>query len=146
MIKGVELLPPHSHPENQPATWTGRKSSSQLGIAAALAGVDHFRCDGGTRDGLDAATCTAILFLFSRTALSQKRNCKHRVSLRKQKLPMRRRGKRVLEESDSAQHALLIHINELDAPLPIEASVIEAELSSDASVPVLQEATLPNES
>ena len=51
-----------------------------------------------------------------------------------------------LEESDSAQHALLIHINELDAPLPIEASVIEAELSSDASVPVLQEATLPNES
>ena len=40
MIKGVELLPPHSHPENQPVTWPGRKSSSQLGIAAALVSVD----------------------------------------------------------------------------------------------------------
>jgi hypothetical protein len=24
-----------------------------LAIASALAGVDHFRCDGGTRDGLE---------------------------------------------------------------------------------------------
>ena len=44
MIKGVELLPLqyHSHPEDQPDAWTGRKSSSQLGIAAALAGVSDF--------------------------------------------------------------------------------------------------------
>jgi hypothetical protein len=32
-------------------TWTGRESSSQLGIAAALAGVDRFFMNGsGTRD------------------------------------------------------------------------------------------------
>jgi hypothetical protein len=53
-----------------------------------------------------------------------------------------------LDDGDSAQHALLIHINELDAgePMPIEATVIEAELSSDAPVSVLQEAVSPNES
>ena len=53
-----------------------------------------------------------------------------------------------LDEGESAKHALLIHINELDAgePVPIEASVIEAELSPDAPVSVLQEATLSNES
>ena len=51
MIKGVELLPPHSHPKDQPVTWTRRESSSQLGIAAALAGVDRFFMNGsGTRD------------------------------------------------------------------------------------------------
>ena len=51
MIKGVELLPPHSHPENQSSTWTSRKGASQLGIAAALAGVDQFFMNGsGTRD------------------------------------------------------------------------------------------------
>ena len=51
MIKGVELLPPHSHPEESTSTWTGRESSSQLGIAAALAGVDRFFMNGsGTRD------------------------------------------------------------------------------------------------
>ena len=51
MIKGVELLPPHSHPEKSTSTWTGRKSASQLGIAAALAGVDRFFMNGsGTRD------------------------------------------------------------------------------------------------
>ena len=51
MIKGVELLPPHSHPEDQPAPGPAGKSSSQLGIAAALAGVDRFFMNGsGTRD------------------------------------------------------------------------------------------------
>src|ERR1700720_1351513 len=52
-----------------------------------------------------------------------------------------------LDEGDSAQHALLIHINELDAgePVPIEASVIEAELSQSAPVSVLQEAVSPDE-
>ncbi len=34
-------------------TWTGRESSSQLGIAAALAGVDRFFMNGsGTRDAV----------------------------------------------------------------------------------------------
>ena len=53
-----------------------------------------------------------------------------------------------LDEGDSAQHALLIHINELDAggPRPIEASVFEGELLPDASVPVLQETVSPDES
>jgi hypothetical protein len=53
-----------------------------------------------------------------------------------------------LDEADSAQHALLIRINELDAgePVPIEASVIEAELSPDDPASLPQEATLPNES
>ncbi|HWX16565.1 MAG TPA: hypothetical protein VNY07_08265 [Chthoniobacterales bacterium] len=53
-----------------------------------------------------------------------------------------------LDEGDSAPHALLIHINELDAgePVPIEASVIDAELSPDGPVSVLQEAVSPNES
>ena len=48
-----------------------------------------------------------------------------------------------LDEGDSAQHALLIHINELDAgePRPIEASVFEGEIVPDASVSVLQEAS-----
>jgi hypothetical protein len=52
-----------------------------------------------------------------------------------------------LDEGDSAQHALLIRINELDAgqPRPIEASVFEGELLPGASVPVLQEAVSPNE-
>ena len=45
MIKGVELLPPHSHPKNQPAPGPAGKSS-QLGIAAALAGVDRFLMNG----------------------------------------------------------------------------------------------------
>jgi len=53
-----------------------------------------------------------------------------------------------LDKGDSAQHAVLIHINEMDAgePVPIEASVIEPELSPDASVPVLQETVSPDES
>ena len=53
-----------------------------------------------------------------------------------------------LDEGDSAQHALLIHINELDAgePRPIEASVIDAELSPCAPVSLLQEAESPNDS
>jgi len=33
MIKGVELLPPQSHPESQPVTWTRRKGTGQLEIA-----------------------------------------------------------------------------------------------------------------
>jgi hypothetical protein len=53
-----------------------------------------------------------------------------------------------LDEGDPAQHALLIHLNELDAgePVPIEASVIEAELSPCTPSSLSQEATLPNES
>jgi hypothetical protein len=53
-----------------------------------------------------------------------------------------------LDEGESAKHALLIHINELDAgePVAIEASVIDAESSSDTRVSVLQEAVSPNES
>jgi hypothetical protein len=53
-----------------------------------------------------------------------------------------------LDEGDSAQHALLIHINELDAggPRPIEASVFEGELLPDASVSDLQEAVAPSAS
>jgi hypothetical protein len=53
-----------------------------------------------------------------------------------------------LDGGDSAQHALLIHINELDAgqPRPIEASVFEGELLPDASVSVLQEAVSPDKS
>jgi hypothetical protein len=53
-----------------------------------------------------------------------------------------------LDEGDSAQHAVLIHINELDAgePVPIEASVIDEELSPGAPASLLQEATLPNKS
>ena len=52
-----------------------------------------------------------------------------------------------LDEDDSAQQAILIHINELDAsePVPIEASVTEAELLSDVPVSALQEAISPNE-
>ena len=51
MIKGVELLPPHAHPKNQPAPGPRRKSAGQLGIAAELAGVDRFFMNGsGTRD------------------------------------------------------------------------------------------------
>src|ERR1700733_2353896 len=42
MIKGVELLPPNSHPKNQPAPGPAGRGASQLGIAAALAGVDRF--------------------------------------------------------------------------------------------------------
>jgi MOSC domain-containing protein YiiM len=37
MIKGVELLPPHSHPEKSARTWTSRKGAGQLGIAPELA-------------------------------------------------------------------------------------------------------------
>jgi len=50
MIKSVELLPPHSS-GGSTITWTGRESSSQLGIAAALTGIDRFFMNGsGTRD------------------------------------------------------------------------------------------------
>ena len=38
MIKGVELLPPHSHPLNQPAPGPAGRVPAELGIAAALAG------------------------------------------------------------------------------------------------------------
>jgi hypothetical protein len=38
MIKGVELLPPHAHPDSQPAPGR-RKGASQLGIAPKLAAV-----------------------------------------------------------------------------------------------------------
>jgi hypothetical protein len=51
-----------------------------------------------------------------------------------------------LDDRDAASDFLLIHINELDGSEPIEASVIDAELSPDAPVSVLQEAILPNES
>jgi hypothetical protein len=53
-----------------------------------------------------------------------------------------------LDERDAASDFLLIHINELDAsePHPVEASVIDAELSPEAPVSVLQEAVSPNES
>ena len=49
MIKGVELLPPHAHPENQPFL-AGRKSASQLGIASELAVVGRvFMNESGVR-------------------------------------------------------------------------------------------------
>jgi len=53
-----------------------------------------------------------------------------------------------LDEGDSAKQALVIHINELDAgePVPIEASVIEAELSPCTPTSLSREATLSNES
>jgi hypothetical protein len=49
-----------------------------------------------------------------------------------------------LDDRDTASDFLLIHVNELDAgePRPIEASVIDAELPPDASVPVLQETVI----
>ena len=65
MIKGAQLLPPHSHPEDQPIHWARGKSSSKLGISAALASQSpHFqvmcvrqtpctpRLTGGTSNGL----------------------------------------------------------------------------------------------
>lgn len=42
MIKGAELLPPHSHPKKSARTWTRRKGASQLEITPKLAGVDRF--------------------------------------------------------------------------------------------------------
>ena len=53
-----------------------------------------------------------------------------------------------LDEGDSAKQALVNHINELDAgePVPIEASVIEAELSPCTPTSLSREATLSNES
>jgi len=53
-----------------------------------------------------------------------------------------------LDQFDDRSQAVLIHINEMDAgePVPIEASVIEAELSPGAPVSVLQEAVTPTES
>jgi hypothetical protein len=53
-----------------------------------------------------------------------------------------------LDEGESAKHAVLIHINELDAsePYPIEASVIDAELSPCTPASLSQEATSPSES
>jgi hypothetical protein len=53
-----------------------------------------------------------------------------------------------LDDRDAASDFLLIHINELDGSesYPIEASVIDAELSPDAPVSVLQEAISPNDS
>ena len=54
-----------------------------------------------------------------------------------------------LDQGDSTKQALLIHINEIaNGPEehPIEASVIDVELLSDAAVSVLQEEVSPNES
>jgi hypothetical protein len=54
-----------------------------------------------------------------------------------------------LDDRDAASQSLLIHINEIvDAsePYPVEASVIDAELSPDAPVSVLQKVVSPNES
>jgi hypothetical protein len=51
-----------------------------------------------------------------------------------------------LDDRNAASQSLLIHIHELDAAEPIEASVIEAELSPCAPASVLQEAVSPNES
>jgi hypothetical protein len=53
-----------------------------------------------------------------------------------------------LDEGDSVSQAVLIHINELDAgePVPIEASVIDAELPPCTPASLSQETTLPNES
>jgi hypothetical protein len=54
-----------------------------------------------------------------------------------------------LDDRDAASQSLLIHINEIvDAsePYPIEASVIDTELSPDAPASVLQEAVSPNKS
>jgi hypothetical protein len=46
-----------------------------------------------------------------------------------------------LDDRDNAQQALIIHINELGdgfEPHPIEASAIDAELSSDEPAPTAQ--------
>ena len=53
-----------------------------------------------------------------------------------------------LDDRDAASDYLLIHINELDdsAPYPIEASVIDADLSPGDPAFVSQEAVSPNES
>ena len=46
MVKGAELLPPHSHPRSQPALpWTGRKGTGQLGIAPELASDNKLAID-----------------------------------------------------------------------------------------------------
>ena len=54
-----------------------------------------------------------------------------------------------LDDRDASSDFLLIHVNEMvdgSELYPIEASVIVAELSSDAPVSVSQEAVSPNES
>src|SRR4029453_18507141 len=58
MTKGVELLPPYSHPEDQPTPGPAGESSSQLGIASALAGVEHFRSKRSVRE---RRSCGSIL-------------------------------------------------------------------------------------
>jgi hypothetical protein len=87
---------------------------------------------------LDAATRTVILFLISHTPLFQKRKLRPPRTFKEAKIADEMARKACgLDKNDSGSQALLIHINELDAPLPIEASVFEGELLPEAAVPVV---------